>query len=182
MGEQTVAVIPCTNQKSENGGPAREVWVGSHFQLVLAHTEMFFDKVLVMSYKYGLISPDFVIEPYDFDVRYAITSEKLKWWFKIRTDIKNLCADKPILVGLYTGTFERERIMREFVRNGVRQVILPFEGLTVGERMARVYDCIEPFDPEKARANEYALPENFGEADTKYLPPPTQMTDDITWE
>lgn len=185
--KETVAIIPCTSQKSEVGGPAREVWVGHHFQIILAHAEMFYDKVLIMSYKYGLISPDFEIEPYDLDMRTAPAAEKLKWWFKMRNHIKDLCKDEPLLIALYTGNFERERIIREFVRNGVNQVILPFEGLSVGKRQSAVYDCEEPFDLEKAQAGGYALPDTYGEnveagAGVKYLPPATAMTDVVEWE
>jgi len=188
---QTLAIIPCTNQKSEVGGPAREVWIGSHFQYVLAHCEMFYDKVLIMSYKYGLISPDYVIEPYDIDMKDAKPAEKIRWWFAMRQDIHTVAAYEPLLVALYTGDFERERIIREFVRQGVRQVILPFQGLSIGRRLAAVYDCEPPFDPEKAAVHGYDLAENYGGGDvvanklapgTKYLPPETALTDPIEWE
>lgn len=182
----TVAIIPCTSQKSEVPGPARDVWTGHHFQLVLAHTEMFYDRVLVMSYKYGLIDPDYEIEPYDIDIKLVKAAQKLRWWFNLRVDIRALCEWSPLLVAMYTGDVERDRIIREFVRNGVRQVILPFEGLSVGKRMAQVYDCEAPFDPDKARKGLYALPEDYGETvasnGAKYMPPVTQMTDEIEWE
>lgn len=185
MASKTIAIIPCTNQKSEVSGPARDVWIGNHFQLVLAHAEMFYDEVLIMSYKYGLIGPDFKIDPYDVDMRYSKAAERIKWWFMLKQQIIELSKSKPLLVGLYTGSFERERIMREFVRNDVKQIILPFEGLKVGERMSRVYDCIPPFDRALAEKGEYALPDNFGEGESgsnKYLPPPSSMTDKIEWE
>jgi hypothetical protein len=183
----TVAIVPCTNQKSDTPGPARDVWIGHHFQLVLAHAEMFYDNVFVMSYKYGFIDPDFRIEPYDIDIKTAKAADKLRWWFNLREDIRLLASWKPLLVALYTGDVERDRIIREFARNDVRQVILPFEGLSIGKRMAQVYDCEAPFDREKAEAGAYAVAENFGEADgtssgQKYLPPDTHFTDDVEWE
>lgn len=185
MEGRTIAIIPCTNQKSTTGGPARDVWIGNHFQLVLAHAEMFYDEVLVMSYKYGLISPDFIIEPYNIDIRYSKAADRIKWWFALKKQIKELAETKPLLVALYTGNFERERIVREFVVNDVKQVILPFEGLRIGERMARVYDCVEPYDRKIAEEGGYALPEvtlSNTSGSLKYMPPPTAMTDDIEWE
>lgn len=158
----TIAIIPCTNQKSSIPGPAREVWQGQHFQLTLAHTEIFYDKVYVMSFKYGMIEPDFRIEPYDLNIKYANARQKLEWWWKIRDDVKRIAEeDKPSLIAVYTGSFERDRLMREFVRNGVRQVILPWEGLGIGERMQAVYDGIPPFDPDKIGTEAYMLPESF---------------------
>lgn len=182
----SVAIIPCTNQKSDHPAPAREVWVGHHFQLVLAHAEMFYDRVFVMSYKYGLIDPDFHIEPYDIDIKNSKAADKLRWWFNLRSDIRLLSSWNPLLVALYTGDIERDRIMREFVRSGTRQVILPFEGLSIGKRMAQVYDCEEPFDHVKAEAGGYALSENYGETEAgsgqKYLPPATHIEEAIEWE
>ena len=187
MSDKTVAIIPCTNQKSETGGPAREVWIGSHFQLILAHTEMFYDEVFIMSYKYGLIGPDFTIEPYDIDIRVSSAAEKLKWWYNLRKQIRELCETEPLLVSLYTGDFERDRIIREFVRCGVRQVLIPFKGKSIGQRMAEVWDMEEPFNLEKAKAHAYDLPASYGEniekgQGNKYLPPPTALEGPIEWE
>lgn len=183
MAGETVAIIPCTNQKSDTRGPAREVWVGGHFQLILAHTEMFYDKILVMSYKYGLISPDFEIDPYDVDMRTSKAGDRLRWWFMMKGHIKTLAETEPLLVALYTGMYERERIMREFVTNKVPQIILPFEGLKVGDRMSKVYDCEPPFDKKVALEGGYALAENWNKpSGGKYLPPPTNITTDIEWE
>lgn len=158
----SVAIVPCTSQKSETGGPAREVWVGSHFQLVLAYCEHFFDKTFVMSYKYGFISPDQHIEPYDIDIQLSSSRDKLEWWWKVRGDIIKLLADeKPRVVGLYTGQFERDRIMREFIKQGCRNVIVPWSGLGVGYRLQQVYDGEPPFDEDKLAAGGYELPLDF---------------------
>lgn len=158
----TVAIIPCTAQKSEVGGPARDVWVGGHFQLTLAYAEYFFDKVYIMSYKYGLIDPNFYIEPYDIDMRLEKAGERIKWWYMMRDHIADLVErDKPDLVALFTGQFERQRIQLEFLRNGCPNVIVPWAGLGSGYRQQVVYDGTPPFDYDKLKAGEYALPEDF---------------------
>jgi hypothetical protein len=191
MSKDAVAIIPCTNQKSDTPGPAREVWIGGHFQLVLAHAEIFYDRVYVMSYKYGLITPEQHIEPYDIDIRTAGAGDKLRWWAKMKGNIKDLCeTDPPLLVSLYTGNVERERIIREFVRNGVRQVLVPFDGASIGRRMEMVYDLEPPFDRERALEGAYELPEDYGQSKVedgktvgnKYAPPPSQITEPIEWE
>jgi hypothetical protein len=185
MAGETVAIIPCTNQKAAVAGPAREVWSGAHFQLVLAHAEMFYDKVLVMSYKYGFISPDMEIEPYDINIAYASAAEKLQWWFKVRQDIHDLVDEKPKLVALYTGNTERERVMREFVRSGFREVIVPWGDATVGQRMQRVYDGDPPFDLAKLEAGEYTLPLSFAEPKKRGRPKKAVSIPDagpVEWE
>ncbi len=178
---ETVAIIPCTNQKSDIAGPAREVWQGAHFQLTLAHAEMFYDKVLVLSYKYGLIDPDLVIEPYDVDIRYAAAKQRLEWWWEVREDIKELGETKPKLVALYTGHTERQRIVREMVRNDIFNVIEPWENAKVGERMQLVYDGIAPFDEEKLANGGYALDPSVAEP-KKRGRPKKEKTDDLAME
>jgi hypothetical protein len=183
----TYAIIPCTNQKSNHPGKARDVWIGSHFQMTLAVAELYFPNVMIMSYKYGLIEPDFWIEPYDIDIKTVSASEKLRWWWKMRVDLEELCKKKPLLVAMYTGDVERERILREFVKNGVNQIILPWEGKSIGKRMQAAYDGEAPFEPEKALAHGYDLPDDYSKptetgGTNKYLPPPTQLDDDVIWE
>ena len=185
MSGETFAIIPCTNQKAAVAGPAREVWSGAHFQLVLAHAEIFYDRVLVMSYKYGLIDPDMEIEPYDINIKYSPAAEKLKWWYLVRGQIHELVdKEHPILVSLYTGNNERERVMREFVRAGLRDVIVPFADATIGQRMQRVYDGDPPFDLAKLERGEYTLPANFAEPKKRGRPKKvaTEITEEIEWE
>ncbi len=152
---KTVAIIPCTNQKTDTPGKAREVWKGGHFQLTLAHAERYYTDVIIMSYKYGFITPEEIIEPYDIDIQLAPAQDKLTWWWLVRVHIKELIETNPDLVAIYTGMFDHDRIVREFIRNEFDQVITPWEGLRVGERMQIVYDDIPPFDPD--RLGSYAV-------------------------
>lgn len=185
----TVAIIPCTNQKSATGGPAREVWSGAHFQLVLAHAEHFYDRVFVMSYKYGFILPETVIEPYDINIKNEPAAARLKWWYMLREQIHELVKrENPLLVSLYTGNFERDRIIREFVRAGLQEVITPWPHASIGQRMQLVYDAEPPFLLEDLAAGKYTLPKDFKEnkrpaAQTGNRTP--QVVDeavDIEWE
>jgi hypothetical protein len=186
MTEYSLAIIPCTGQKDPDmeEGPAEEIWVGAHFQYTLAHVEMMYDKVLVLSYKYGLISPSQIIETYDIDLRYAKPREKIRWWFVVRDHIIKIATeDPPLLVGLYTGSFFRDRVTREFVKNGVDQIITPWEGKGIGLRQAAVFDAVAPFEIERARNHEYKIDlTSDGTPTNKYLPPSTGLVDEIVWE
>ena len=176
----TVAVIPCTNQKTKIGGKARDVWAGAHFQLTLAHAERYYDKVLVLSYKYGLIDPDFIIEPYDINIKDSTTREKLEWWWSLRPQIEALGEESPNLVALYTGNFERDRIISEFIKNGMNDLIIPWKGLGIGERMSIVYDDVPPFNLEKLEAGDYKY-----KVEQKTSPQPVKRptidVDNIEW-
>jgi hypothetical protein len=159
---KTIAIIPCTSQKSEIGGPAKEVWIGGHFQLTLAYVEYFFDQIYIMSYKYGLIEPERYIEPYDIDMRIEKASQRIRWWYMLKDDIEALVDNqKPDLVALFTGGYERSRIVRQFIRNGCNNVIVPWAGLGTGYRQEAVYDGVPPFDYAKLAAGDYRLPDDY---------------------
>lgn len=183
----TLALVPCTGQKDPDltEGAAEDIWVGAHFQYTLAHVEMMYDRVLILSYKYGLISPKDNIETYDLDLRSAKPRAKIRWWFMVREQLIKLAKeDPPSLVGIYTGWFFRDRIIREFVRNDVLQIIVPWEGKSIGQRLSAVFDAEPPFDPEKVKKGEYKIDLNAnGEVPTSlYLPPETKITEPIVWE
>lgn len=187
LGEKySLAIIPCTGQKDPflEEAPAEEIWAGNHFQLVLAHVRMFYDRVLVLSYKYGLIDPTAVIKTYDIDMKTQKPAARIKWWFKLKQQIDKLAReDPPALVALYTGSFERDRIIREFMKEGVKQIIIPFEGLGLGLRQQAVYDCEAPYDPAKVLKDHYVVDlSKNGTMVNKYLPPETKLTDEIIWE
>jgi hypothetical protein len=183
----SLAVIPCTGQKNPDltEAPAEELWTGNHFQLTLAYTELFFDRILVMSFKYGLIKPSDVIQTYDIDMRVEKARARIRWWYLLKKQIDDLADnDPPSLVALFTGSFERDRVIREFVKHGVDQITVPWEGKGIGLRQAAVYDAEPPFDPEKLKAGGYKVTLN---ADgmvpgARYLPPPTKIEGDIVWE
>jgi len=162
MADESIAIIHVKSQKADIAGPPRVTWVSSRFQLYLAHSDVYCDKVVVLSDKYGLISPDDEIEPYDANVSYATIADQLRWWGRMKQAIKKLCETKPKVVVLYIGNYERERIVREFVRNGVRNVVFPFENAGISERIQLIYDMEPPFDEEKLAAGDYELPENYG--------------------
>ncbi len=182
----TLAVVPCTGIKDPfiEEGEAQEIWQGAHFQYTLAYVEEFYDRVLIMSYKYGLVKPTDTIQSYDIDMRTAKPRDHIRWWFKLKAQIDSLAeTDPPALLSLFTGNFDRERIIREFVRHGVEQVTIPWQGKGIGQRMQAVFDLEPPFDPEKVKRGEYKV-DLTAPVDkvSKYLPPPTSLTDEIVWE
>lgn len=142
----TLAIIPCTNQKSEEPGPAREVWVGIHFQLTLMHAEEFYDRTLIMSFKYGFITPDTVIEPYDMNIHYEPLTVRVKWKRMVMEQLRQECEpEAPGIVGLYVGKTDVDWLNKAFLGRGTQHVILPWAGLGTGQRQEAAYGGANPF-------------------------------------
>jgi hypothetical protein len=64
---RTVAIIPCGAAKLDRSAPARDLYTGSQFRMALAAAAEIDDEVqvLVLSAKYGLITLDTILDPYD---------------------------------------------------------------------------------------------------------------------
>jgi hypothetical protein len=141
----TLAIIPCTNQKSEEAGPAREVWVGVHFQLTLMYAEEFFDETRIMSFKYGMIRPDDVIEPYDMNIHYEPLAVRVRWKRLVMGHCVQLVEEyKPNVVGLFVGKADQDWLKKTFTGRGAR-VIVPWAGLGTGQRQEAAYGGLNPF-------------------------------------
>jgi len=153
---QTVALIPCTNQKSENPGPAREVWVGHHFQTMLMHAEEFYDVTYIMSFKYGLITPDQHIEPYDTNIHKEPLVEQIKWRRMLTKQLIELCMDPPHVVGIYVGKADADWIEDFLFRNGVVHVIQPWRGMGIGDRIQACFEATNPFEVDGVDVREVA--------------------------
>lgn len=60
-----IALIGCSKRKRRGIGPARFIYASRHFAVALAYGALVADEVLILSTKYGLISPEDRIESYD---------------------------------------------------------------------------------------------------------------------
>jgi hypothetical protein len=154
----TLAIIPCTSQKAEEPGPAKEVWVGHHFQATLMHVEEFFDEVRIMSFKYGMIPPDFIIEPYDVNIHFEPWEVRVRWKRLILRHVQELMDElKPGIVGLYVGKADAPWLAKKLTQANPDVVIItPWAGKGIGERIEQAYEGISPFivDGEDIRAED----------------------------
>jgi hypothetical protein len=144
----TLAIIPCTSQKADEPGPARDVWTGVHFQLTLMHAEEFYDRTVIMSFKYGLITPDDLIEPYDMNIHKEPLKVRVQWkrmmMQHIQREMSGELDPKPGIVGLYVGGIDVDWLYKAFTGRGAR-VIQPWKGLGTGQRQEAAYGGTSPF-------------------------------------
>jgi hypothetical protein len=145
--QPSVAIIPCTSQKADEPGPAKEVWIGTHFQLTLMHVEEWYDKIYIMSFKYGLITPDTVIEPYDLNIHFEPAPVRMRWKRMVMGQIVDVCEEqeKPFVVGLYVGKDDQPWLMKAFGGRGASRVLIPWAGKGTGQRQEAAYAGENPF-------------------------------------
>ena len=99
---KTVVLIACVKEKQKKSCKAINLYQGKDFKSWVNYSKKInADKVYILSGKHGLLNPDEIISPYDFNLNKANKEYKKKWadivLFKLSEET-NLKKDKFILL------------------------------------------------------------------------------------
>jgi hypothetical protein len=83
-----VALISCVKTKAKLSCKARDFYISSLFKKSLEYTLKNFDIVFILSAKYGLLSLNQVIEPYEKTLNTASIRERKLWSFNVYKQIE----------------------------------------------------------------------------------------------
>ena len=89
--ETVVMLVSCGKRKSTKPCQAKEMYNSSRFQCLKSIAEQFGLEWYILSAKYGLLSPNEVIEPYDLSLAMCPLEEQISW--AVRTANQLLKAD-----------------------------------------------------------------------------------------
>jgi len=112
---------------------------------MLMHAEEFYDVTYIMSFKYGLITPDQIIEPYDTNIHKEPLVEQIKWRRMLTKQLQEMCLKPPHVVGIYVGKADADWIEDFLKRNGIVHVIQPWRGMGIGDRIQACFEATNPF-------------------------------------
>lgn len=145
-----LVIVPCGKAKIWNRHPdcgrvpARDAYTGSLFKLNRQYAERFSERWVILSAKYGFISPDIKIE--DYNVTFKKKSPDLVQDAKLRRQIRKLKLDRyKIVIGL-GGKDYRDRVETAFTETEVKPRF-PFENLPIGKAMQALKRAVERNDP-----------------------------------
>jgi cytoplasmic iron level regulating protein YaaA (DUF328/UPF0246 family) len=145
-----LVIVPCGAAKiwgdNPHAGPteAYHAYKGPPFKLNRAYAERFADRWVILSAKYGLIRPNFVI-PEPYEVTFKKKSTNPVGVGKLKQQVGELRLNQyRVVVGL-GGKEYRAMIERAFEDSGAITVF-PFAGLPIGKQMQAVKYAIEHGD------------------------------------
>jgi len=132
-----LALISCTKSKRNYPCKAREMYSRSAlFRKAYAYAERNYDRVAVLSAKYGLLLPDDQIELYDLTLKNLPASQRREWADKVFIQMKRrLKLDQIERVFFHAGKEYRRHLIPKLEKIGV-QCITPLEGLSFGQQLA----------------------------------------------
>lgn len=99
-----IAFIACSKTKKRYPAPARELYQGSLFKKALRYTESEFNQVYILSAKYGLVSLDKVISPYEKTLNNMSVKERKKWAEIVLEQMEEEGLDDPSSHYFFTGS------------------------------------------------------------------------------
>jgi len=77
---KTVVLIACVKEKQKSPCKAIDLYQGKDFKNWLSYSKKInADKVYILSGKHGLLNPNEIIAPYDFNLNIANKEYKIKW-------------------------------------------------------------------------------------------------------
>lgn len=130
MTRYDLALVSCGAQKADSPQLARHLYRSTLFRLSLEHAEAQAARVLILSARHGLVSPDQQLAPYDASLRHLGPMALLRWLQSVHETL-------PVPAGrvlLLAGGVYLDKLRPELVRRGW-QVDAPLERLTIGRRL-----------------------------------------------
>ena|SRR5437667_12008823 len=142
----TLVIIPCGQRKiwdkEPNRGPtpARDAYIGPPFKVNKEYAEQFAEQWVILSAKYGLISPDFMI-PGPYNVTFKDSSTDPVPVSTLQDQIQRKSLDRfERIVGL--GGREYRAIVEEAFASLPVKICFPFAGLPLGKSMQAIRQAI----------------------------------------
>lgn len=135
-----LALLSCTKLKQDYPCKAKEMYLKSTLFVKASNyvENCNYDNWLILSAKYGLISKDKLIEPYDQTLNKMGVKDRTKWASSVAEDLKKL----PIeIVDIYAGKNYREFLIPLLEQKGITCRV-PLKGLGIGQQLKFYSDNI----------------------------------------
>jgi cytoplasmic iron level regulating protein YaaA (DUF328/UPF0246 family) len=108
-----VALIACTKEKESNSCAAISMYQGE-FKNWLKHAQQLnLDQIYILSGKFGLLLPDELIEPYDFNLNLSDREYYLNWNERVIKKLKELENLEETLFYMFTNHHYASEMIKE---------------------------------------------------------------------
>jgi cytoplasmic iron level regulating protein YaaA (DUF328/UPF0246 family) len=130
---RTVALVACVKSKHAESAPAAELYQSAWFRKARAYAEQEADAWYILSAKYGVVSPNEVIEPYNESLYDASAGERKECATGVLDTLRELLSAEDEVI-ILAGLRYREHL-EERLRQFAARVSVPMEGLGIGEQL-----------------------------------------------
>ena len=134
-----IALISCTSLKEDYDCSAIELYSKSPtFRLAYAYAEIVADDIYILSAKYGLVSKDQVLAPYNDTLLDKSEDEKKEWSKNVLAQLKDIASPEKDEFVIMAGNN-----YCKYLLPSITNVCLPLEGKRQGERQPALRRLID---------------------------------------
>jgi len=148
---KTLIIVPCGQskiwEKNPTKGPtyACNAYTGTPFKINREYAEKFADTWMILSAKYGFISPDYKLSgPYNVTFKKKLTNPVSLSTLQEQVKVQNL-DQFDVIIGL-GGKEYRQMIKQAFLESN-SNIVFPFAGLQIGKMMQATKKAIASNEP-----------------------------------
>lgn len=150
-----ILLIGCGATKLDHEAPARDLYTGSIFRARRTYAEASGCHWWILSGKYGLLSPECVIAPYDYNLAAQCLPDRAAWAVGVAQQLLDLLPDhvddlRRTLFEIHAGETYADRLRDVLIAVGWN-ASWPVRGLSQGQLLA--------FYKAKSPVASYPLPE-----------------------
>jgi hypothetical protein len=138
---KTIALVSCVSKKNEIPMPAEKLYCSDWFIKASAYAKQVTDEWYILSAKYGLLSPDKVIPPYNETLNNMSVMQRRTWGEKVTRDLKTVLTPGDSVI-ILAGDRYREHIIGHIRQMGCK-VEIPMAGLKIGEQLGWLKSHLE---------------------------------------
>ena len=134
-----IVLISCVSKKLSHKAKSKDLYTSPLFKFNLKYAKSLKpDKIFILSAKYGLVSLDQELEPYDKTLNKMNKKERVVWATRVLAQLKeksNLEKDHFIFLA---GSKYRENLLPK-----IKHYEIPLEGLSIGRQLKFLKEKIE---------------------------------------
>jgi len=136
-----IVLVSCVKSKTTGSNPAQDLYISDLFQKSSAYAKLIGDSWYILSAKYGLLSPDQVIEPYEKTLTKMGVRERKSWANNVMSDLAKIVTHSDEVVFL-AGVKYRENLIHPLKIMGSK-ISVPMEGLSFGNQLKWLKNQLE---------------------------------------
>ena len=133
MSKITLALIACCSQKLNQSAPAKEVYSSALFTNSRTYVEQQGWDYYILSAKYGLISPDSIIDSYNQTLKTLSKQERNQWGKTVALQVQDVAPPGAKLVVLAGADYRR---FLTYITPDLYDISIPLQGLGIGQQLA----------------------------------------------
>jgi hypothetical protein len=150
-----IALVSCVSRKGARRAKAKDLYDSPLFKKARDYAETCSNTWYILSAKYGLLTPDTIIAPYDDTLNTKSRAERQQWAERVWRDLSPRVQPSDRIV-ILAGQRYREFILPKLVARGC-VVDVPMEGLGIGRQLGWLSGALRSSSTQRNLARLYRI-------------------------